>query len=52
MTTRSNGGHGEVMLKLMRTYDLLAVNTLFKPAENDGGQNAENTSAKRRTYKR
>ena len=38
MTTRKDEGHGEEVLNLMRSFDLFAVDTLFKPARKAWGE--------------
>ena len=41
MTTRKDEGHGEEVLNLMRSFDLFAVDTLFKPARKAWGEKKE-----------
>ena len=38
MTQRKDNGHGEEMLNLMRSIDLFAVDTLFKPERKAWGE--------------
>ena len=38
MTQRKDNGHGEEMLNLMRSFDLFAVDTLFKPERKVWGE--------------
>ena len=38
MNTRKDNGHGEEILTLMRSYDLFAADTLFKPARKAWGE--------------
>ena len=38
MNTRKDNGHGEKILTLMRSYDLFAVDTLFKAARKAWGE--------------
>ena len=37
MTTRPDNGHGEEMIDLMRSYDICAADTMFKPARKRWG---------------
>ena len=38
MTVRPDNGHGEKVLELMRSFDLFAVDTMFKPAKKTWGK--------------
>ena len=38
MNQRKDNGHGEEMLAMMRSFDLFAVDTLFKPKKKEWGQ--------------
>ena len=38
MTRNKDSGHGEKVLEHMRSFDLFAVDTLFKPQEKHGEQ--------------